>query len=492
MKKGVLAIAGLIVLAGAVAAGVPVLEDRTASRIKSEIEGSGTAHVGVVEVGLFNRRIALVDFKSSDGDAEFAVGRWEASGIAWPIGELLRGRAPLAGFRWGDPLRAERVELKDVAVTDNEDGGRWAAQSLVVEGFDLARFEASYDGAFPVEVRTARALAALTLRRAEVHRFQMTLPELGDTFGAADVILDRYEQGRIAGLVMNGAEITAKDEKAPSFKFAEIKTGGLDARRLLAGLSAATWYPGTPSGRLHVDSASVSGFSGEMLKRYGISLGSITFETANESDKLSRSRTRVEGFVLAAPPGLQGLQTRLVLQSMGLKDVRLGFDCASSADRAKSELGIGPCALSAPDLGDIDFSARLIGADEAFWRVVDDGDLTALDQSAAAFASARLVMADKSLLERGLKALATVTGQPLATTRSSLAREVRLYQPSDVLISERMTKLLDTVARFVEQGGTLTIEARPEPPVGIEGLASLWKPGADLVQVLGLSASLSR
>jgi len=61
-----------------------------------------------------------------------------------------------------------------------------------------------------------------------------------------------------------------------------------------------------------------------------------------------------------------------------------------------------------------------------------------------------------------------------------------------VLISEAMTRLLDTVARFVERGGTLTVEAKPEPPLGIEGLWSLGRPGADLVRLLGLSASLSR
>jgi hypothetical protein len=53
-----------------------------------------------------------------------------------------------------------------------------------------------------------------------------------------------------------------------------------------------------------------------------------------------------------------------------------------------------------------------------------------------------------------------------------------------------MTKLLDTVARFVERGGTLTIDARPEPPIDIEGLKPLGKPGADLVRLLGLSATL--
>ena len=102
------------------------------------------------------------------------------------------------------------------------------------------------------------------------------------------------------------------------------------------------------------------------------------------------------------------------------------------------------------------------------------------------------MLADKSLLERSLKALAAMTGQPVAVTRANLARDIRRYQPSGVLISEDLTKLLDTVARFVEQGGTLTIDAKPEPPFGIDKVRHLSsRPGADLVSLLGLSATLS-
>jgi hypothetical protein len=115
-----------------------------------------------------------------------------------------------------------------------------------------------------------------------------------------------------------------------------------------------------------------------------------------------------------------------------------------------------------------------------------------LQDSNAALSTARLVLADKSLLERGLRAVATMTGQPVATVRANWAREVRRYQPTGVLISQSMTQLLDTIARFVEQGGTLAIDARPDPPVGFDRFDYLTGPGADLVSVLGLKATLSK
>ena len=122
--------------------------------------------------------------------------------------------------------------------------------------------------------------------------------------------------------------------------------------RVIAALSSDKWQPGAPSGRVHVDSFNASGFGGEMLARYGISLGSVSLETVHEGDKLSRSRTRVEGFVLAPPlRGLEGLQMRLALQSMGLKEVKLDLDCSGTEDRAKGELALDRCALVGPGPG---------------------------------------------------------------------------------------------------------------------------------------------
>jgi hypothetical protein len=101
-------------------------------------------------------------------------------------------------------------------------------------------------------------------------------------------------------------------------------------------------------------------------------------------------------------------------------------------------------------------------------------------------------LADRSLIERAFRALAATSGQPAATLRTQFAQEIRRYQPADVLITEDLTKLLDTVARFVEQGGTLVVEARPDPPFALERVGYLMTPGPDLVTTLGISARLTR
>ncbi|HSH99155.1 MAG TPA: hypothetical protein VLA02_01040, partial [Reyranella sp.] len=250
---------------------------------------------------------------------------------------------------------------------------------------------------------------------------------------------------------------------------------------------------GMPIGRVDLGSGSISGFGGEAMAHYGMSLGRITSESRNEGDTIKHSRMRIEGFVIAPPPrGIETLQMRIALQAMGLKDLRLGFDCNGSEDRGKAEVTVERCVVNGPELGEIDFSTKLVGADADFWRAVDEGDGLALLRTKAGLSGARLVIADRGLVERSLKAIATTTGQPLAKVRAGLAQEIRRYQPADVLITEDMTRLLDTIARFIETGGTLAIEAKPEAPLGVDKLAYFTRPGPDFVRTLGLRASLTK
>ena len=237
----------------------------------------------------------------------------------------------------------------------------------------------------------------------------------------------------------------------------------------------------------------MSGFGGDLMTRYGLSLGSVSTETRRESGEIGRSRLRVEGFVLA--PSLRSVEAlgmRMLLQSMNLKEVRLGFDCSTVEDRARHTLKVEDCRLTGPDLIEITLAARLIDTDDEFWRSIDEADPFGLLGTKAALASARLMVVDKSLLQRSLQAKARLSGQPAATERAALATEIRRYQPPGVLITQDMSRVLDAVARFVEQGGTLILDAAPQPALGLEKLDYLLKPGADLVNALGLTATVSR
>ncbi len=131
-----------------------------------------------------------------------------------------------------------------------------------------------------------------------------------------------------------------------------------------------------PIGRVPVAEGRMSGFGGDLMTRYGLSLGSVSTETRRESADLSRSRMRIEDFVLA--PSLRSVEAigmRMVLQSMNLKEVRLGFDCSSVEDRAHHALKVEDCKLSGPDLIEVSFAAQIIDTDDEFWRSIDEADI---------------------------------------------------------------------------------------------------------------------
>jgi hypothetical protein len=75
VRKSVIALVAVVVLAGAAAAAVPVIERHAAASIKSEIERGGTARVDEVSVGLLARRVTLLNLKSKGAAEELNVGR---------------------------------------------------------------------------------------------------------------------------------------------------------------------------------------------------------------------------------------------------------------------------------------------------------------------------------------------------------------------------------------------------------------------------------
>ena len=489
MRKSLVAVLAVVVLAGAAVAAVPLIERRAAEQIKADIERDGATTLGSAEVSLFDRRVVLNDLRTK-GFGEITIGRWEASGLSWPLGELLRGRTPFAGLQLGDPLQAGHLALRDLRMTNGN--GRWSIASLVIDDFHLDRYDPPIR---PDQFShlVARIGAHLTMDRLEQKDVVFVDAASGDQVRIPSLSVGRYDKGLVGSLAIAGFEFTSKPPRDPVFRIADFKVTDLDLRRTLQTTGAPTWRPGMPIGRIDLGSANLSGFGGEGLARYGVSLGSISQQSQVDSKGVRHSRLRIEGIVLDPPArNRETLQLRIVLQAMGLKELKLESDCSGTEDRGKGEISVDRCAVSGPDLGEVTLSVKLVQADAPFWKAVDESNTFALLGSKAGLGDARLVVVDRGLVERSLKAVATTTGQALTQVRSDLAQEVRRFQPSGILITEDLTKLLDTVARFIERGGTLTLEAKPDTPIGLDKIEYFSRPGPDLMNVLGLSATLSR
>lgn len=490
MRKALVAVGAVVALIGIGAAAIPVAEDFAARRLKEGLTREGV-RAETVRVSLLDRSIRLGSVVGGP-NAELTIADWEASGLAWPLDELLKGRVPFAGLSWGDPLHVARLHVRDLRLAQPDAGASWTIGELTATGVDLPRYDATYEGFHRNEAMVARLLGALSVDRLEQSAVaHQTLD--GTVYSAATIVFGGYEQGVMRTLEMNGFETRAANARTAALSVAEMVASGVDLRRPIRTASSIDWEPGAPIGRVPVAKARLSGFAGDLLGRYGISLGSVTSETTRESADLSRSRTTIEGFVLAPSlRSVEALGTLMVLQAMNLKEVRLGFSCDTVDDHVRRQFRVQDCALSAPGLAEVSLAASVVDADEEFWRAIDETDIFALLGTKAALASAKLIVADRSLLQRALQAKATFGGTTLAAERAALASEVRRYQPSDVLITQEMSRLQDTIARFIEQGGTLTVEAKPQPALGFEKLDYLLRPGADLVSALGLAATLAR
>ncbi|SJZ56642.1 hypothetical protein SAMN02745126_01651 [Enhydrobacter aerosaccus] len=490
MKKKWIALAAVVIVAAGAAA-LPVGQRFAASRIKAEIERDGTATVETVEVGLLDRRVTLINLKTH-AFGEVVVHRAQVSGLSVPFSDLLEGRTPLSDFRPGDPLRAERLEVTEARVVDPATGASLAVDALTVEGLDLVRYDGAVTGPYRLAILMARIASALSVRRIEEKKVVYTVAVSGDTVELEKLSIDRVDRGKIGAIAIDGVDATPKNANEASFKIAEVNAKDIGLGRMLPRLSDASWVLGRPLGRLEIGSFRVAGFGGVLLSQYGVSLGAISLETNRQSVDSVASHLRIEG--LGVRPGSNAEAARLgvLLGALGLRELALGFDCSGEERRAKRELGITDCRLTIADLADVSLAAGLVNADDAFWRALDDGNPLGIGGSSIALGSARLSIVDKGVIERSVRALAAATRQLPSAARAKLAQDIRSYQPPDVLITEDLTKLLDTAARFIEQGGTLQVDARPDPPLGLAALGRLSSPGPDLVSLLGLSATLSR
>ena len=122
VRKSVVVIGAVIALIGIGAAAIPFAEDYAATRLKAGL-AQGGVKVETVKVGLLDRSIALGGV-SGGPNGELKIDEWSATGLAWPLDELLRGRAPLGGLSWGDPLQVARFHMRNFRLAEADAGRR--------------------------------------------------------------------------------------------------------------------------------------------------------------------------------------------------------------------------------------------------------------------------------------------------------------------------------------------------------------------------------
>jgi hypothetical protein len=486
----------VVVLAAVGIAGLPIAEERIAEAIKARVAQRPGLKIASVQVSLLQRRVVASELTLVTGpDGTLRLGRADVRGLGWPLSELLAGRTPFTSWTWGDPLQVERIEIDDFEFVHAIEG-EWRAAKLIAEGVDLPRHEQPAEARPWGVVRQAIAFGHLTVRRLEERDASYQPPdEFGMALKLKTLVVDGLARGRAESFTVAGAELRDYATRpSPWLSVGDLTMRALDLSLPIARLSDPEWTSGMPLGRVWFDRVTMDGLGGDVLSELALAVGRVSFESTREG-KRAIGRTKVESIALK-PQGLNPdtVQMYALLTALGLREVTASLDCVGGEDRVTNEFALERCRLVAPGLAELEFSFKFINADEAFWSAMDGGDAFQIFSSTIGLGAARLVVRDLSLLDRLVKLSATSRGISPAEARVGMAREVRRYQPTDVLITEEVTKLADVIARFVEQGGTLTVEARPDPPITLDDTRVFWGsgPGPDIVQMFGVTATHRR
>ncbi|HYC65527.1 MAG TPA: hypothetical protein VEC14_12410, partial [Reyranellaceae bacterium] len=380
----------VVALAAAAAVGVPIVEERLAEQVRAGIAQRGAAKVAQVEIGLLKRRLVIegLDVAIPGGNSVKAA-RLDASGLSWPLADMLEGRTPFSGWTWGDPLHADRLEVTDFEYSTPVDGV-WRVGKLVLEGLDLPRHAPIAEPQDDSHAAQFLALSQLTLRRLELR--DGTHQERGH-YGAQarvpEMVLEAFDKGLVGRLAVNGFEYREmKNSPSASLRVGEVALRKLDVRPVLERLKDPEWVLGMPTGRAALEELIIDGVGGDALERQGIALGRISFDYKFDG-KVGQGRSRIESFQFK-PRGFGGedLQLRMLMLSLGLQEVKASLDCTVGEDRPKGEVTLDRCLLASPGLADLEWSFSFINADEIFWRAYDEGDMFLMLTSKLALGSA--------------------------------------------------------------------------------------------------------
>ena len=205
--------------------------------------------VGAVEVGLLDRRLTLHDLRSKQLDGLSARdGRPPAS--PGRSASCCEGARRSSAFVSAILSRRTGSKSKDLRVKASGDQ-TWAFGTVVLEGLDLARFDAALPpGPLQAGALGARLMKALSLRRFEERDAIYTAPFSANTVGFVRLTGENYDHGKLGSLALSHLEATSKTATEPSFALGGVKASGLDLTRILTAMSEPSWRPGMPVGRL--------------------------------------------------------------------------------------------------------------------------------------------------------------------------------------------------------------------------------------------------
>jgi hypothetical protein len=525
MRKLILAIAALVVVAGAVAYAVLILPDqRFRSALDEQLRrlpAGVAAHYETAHYSLFSRQATVTGFEiraeGDDGfDAKIAVLRAEQpaldAGEAWAkaaAGGTIQADGPL--------VLARSIEAKGLALDSGTSTFRLADFTIdepKVDPAALLRPEVGYlltwqkrlmaqnrpltlDDFLPAWRGEAALIAGIAYDGyvMDDFLFSATMPALpnpvvapGAPAAPAGPIDLLYRIGKIrAGRISHGmldealaTDVSMQLGTLSSFTIERMEMSKLDFSPLLDRvLAGANLTPelldGTSIGRIAYSGLHMKAAAGmDLPVGSSFSIGNIAFDHGLPvSGDLAYGGVHFSSAMLTANP-----QAVDAFRKLGLDAVTLSLRLAFKLDPQRRTLAVENTGIKIDELGTLDLSLAFADfVPSPHWA-----ETTSL-------AHATLHFADASLVERLLQASASQNGVDLDTFGNRLVAGLR-QQASAPDTPVALGIAARTFADFIGAPRTLTIElAPPSPvPVGLFAAASSMPP-ATLAERLGLTVA---
>lgn len=386
---------------------------------------------------------------------------------------LHAGSADIGGLESADGalVRVGRLVLEDVQLTDRTTGDRVTAERLSVSDLPADFVARVRRGEIP------------DLGAVELDRLSTRDKRSDAQLRLARLTLDGLDAGQVRNLALMDLELTTRDGASLSYGRVE-----LDGTRL--GPALLQLADGQP-----LDSLAALRGLGDIVTEEVTTVTPTGVRSTADRAALStggardtlRLQVEVDTMVTALDQGASMPPQLAAVQRLGYQDLsirELGLDLVIERPQSGPQrFAIEALTLDWADAGRVQADLELVGTLSGAVGAMGAQSLRALGD--LSLGHLRIELADQGLLSRWVSSTAEARGVSPAQVRAQIAAGLAATPAARTEAGQRM---VEAMRSFVQNGGTLTLEATPAQPVPLlRTLYGMTRRPAQTLERLGLA-----
>jgi hypothetical protein len=275
-------------------------------------------------------------------------------------------------------------------------------------------------------------------------------------------------------------------------KIKSLEWGGVDCSGLMSYALKDEKPPLTAKNLINLGSLRAEAIETSISGKRAQSIGEVSFPAMEftwliPSKVRGSSKNEVHDFSAYLPAS--EAEAIAILKKHGLNNVKSSSDAAIDWDSEKGGAGL-KSNFDSTGLADTTLSVELAGLElEKINAAMAAGEKDAV-LTQGQFKGFGLKIADEKLLDALFELSALQSGQTAADMRAQAPAMVRLMGVQLTQTNPKYGPIVDAIANFLADGGTLEISAKPPAPVPFTTIMAAGQSGPDtLPELLGLTAT---